>query len=127
MTDEELDAIAARADAASSAPWVADTNPPDDVVVWGHGAPGDEPLVCNVGASPIGMVGVCFDADAPNAEFIAHARADVPALVAELRRARETLRECTRLICYSPIRRVDLLTMIDAALGTIGAGATSPP
>ena len=72
-----LDKIEARANAATEGPWEAGERCvftlegapviSDDVVHYGHGMAGE---------------GVCREEDT---EFIAHARADVPALVAALR------------------------------------------
>ena len=91
----DLDAIEARANAASDGPWIVvhesaweadDVQHPDVIKV---GAPlyvgDDEPVtVCLVSTDyeddPVDVLG--------DAEFIAHARTDVPALVAALREAR---------------------------------------
>jgi hypothetical protein len=75
MTDLDLDAIEARVNAAADGPWVAErgarpTQWPKDYVA--------RPLRNRF------RVG-----DEADAEFIAHARTDVPALVAEVRRLRE--------------------------------------
>lgn len=69
LTNEDLDAIEARANAATEGPWAADR------------------LEGNLDSlySRVAEVGMWLEADA---EFIAHARADVPALVAEVRRLR---------------------------------------
>ena len=95
VTDLDLDAIEARANAASDGPWIVvhepaweadDVQHPDVIKV---GAPlyvgDDEPFtVCLVSTDyeddPVDVLG--------DAEFIAHARTDVPALVAALREAR---------------------------------------
>lgn len=67
ITDAELDAIEARADAATPGPWEPSKNEPGDVVVWG---PRED-----------------------DALFIACARYDVPALVRALRAARKRIAE----------------------------------
>lgn len=77
MTDEELDAIAARADAATAGPWFPDYDPRDD----GADQVVTERLTIAFMATPK----VRHERDA---EFIAHAREDVPRLVAEVRRLR---------------------------------------
>lgn len=73
MTELDLDAIKARADAASAGPWTAER----DGLVW---APrlGDP---------------VSGSTEMEDAEFIAAARADVPALVAEVERLQRLLGE----------------------------------
>jgi hypothetical protein len=73
MTDEELTGIEARANAATPGPWEAQHSYDDCWWLGGPEANGPDML-------PQG-----------DAEFIAHARADVPALVAEVRRLREAL------------------------------------
>ena len=80
LTPDKLDAIAARADAATEGPWSAS-------VIDGTGDV----------YGPDGM-GVAYDceggcASEEDAEFIAHARSDVPALVEEVRRLRAALVE----------------------------------
>lgn len=83
MTDEELNAIEARAKAATEGPWRA--LPCED---WkGH---------CDGILRPDGLMVVktdsgCYPPEMPDALFIAHARSDVPALVEEVRRLRRTL------------------------------------
>ena len=95
MTDLDLDAIEARADAATDGPWVVKHEPaweadnvqhPDVITVGAQMWEGDdEPMtVCLVSTDyEDDPVDVLLDA-----EFIAHARTDVPALVAALREAR---------------------------------------
>lgn len=82
MTDLELEAIAARAEAATAGPWeVRDADAhmvrgPRDVVLYAYNA---------------------FDGHKQgnaNAAFAAAARTDVPALVEEVRKLRGVLREC---------------------------------
>lgn len=86
MTPEELDAIESRANAAAPGPWRAPrrkhleqvvffaSDDPEDVIVLAGNSPG-----MKLGLSP------------EDAAFIAHAREDVPALVAEVRRLRTIL------------------------------------
>lgn len=82
---DRLAAIEARANAATEGPWDvasdADTYlKPTDVV--GPGEPGERFIICEYAGQ--------------DAEFIAHARADVPALVAALRAVLDEVAECRR-------------------------------
>ncbi|OZE77191.1 hypothetical protein CH305_18310 [Rhodococcus sp. 15-649-2-2] len=76
MTPGELAAIAARADAATVGPWEVATS--RDVY---------SAVIAPAGGATVGMD---FESDA-NAEFIAHAREDVPALLAVLRERDNTI------------------------------------
>lgn len=77
MTDEQLAEIEARANAATPGPWVQSQR--DTWMVYRDG-----------GGTPEVDVGGGYDTK-ENANFIAHARSDVPALVAEVRRLRVAL------------------------------------
>ena len=77
MTPEELDAIEQRANAATPGPW--------ELVDWFSAV---EPGRTDLG-SPIGEVGC--DLAIADAEFVAAARTDIPALIAEIRRLRREL------------------------------------
>ena len=83
MSALDLDAIQARADAATPGPWVSRTCEPCaardrlDLTIWGHG---DREMIANWSEQDEFYSG--------DAEFIAHARTDVPALVAEVRALR---------------------------------------
>lgn len=102
MTDLDLDAIEARANAATDGPWVVKHEPaweadnvqhPDVITVGAQmWEADDEPMtVCLVSTDhEDDPVDVLLDA-----EFIAHARTDVPALVAEVRRLREESAKAT--------------------------------
>jgi hypothetical protein len=88
----DLDAIEARAEAATPGDhWFADLEPEDQrccaaftsYEVWAAQDPDEE--------SNNGVV-TEFGCKKVDAEFIAHARTDVPALVAELRAAREVVK-----------------------------------
>lgn len=81
MTDDEVEAAAARAEAATAGPWVATQQAGDE---WWFGA-GDEVVVRGPAG---GMVCVTSDDGAAEMAFIAHARTDVPALAAEVLRLR---------------------------------------
>lgn len=87
MTPEELEAIKQRVNAATPGPWEADYDPRTD---------GADQIVDPQGFTicfmSVPSVSVDFDGDT---DFIAHARADVPALVAEVERLRA---ENTRLV-----------------------------
>ena len=96
MTDEELAKIEARANAATAGPWARDMYEDGEEGEGPHGVhPGsrgewvESRDVVSYAASDVGTVEIaagCYtDADAA---FIAAARADVPALVAEVRRLR---------------------------------------
>lgn len=77
---EELDAIEARANAATPGPWASETRTVDH----GNGVDDWHFLVMSDGES-VHTIGI------DDAAFIAAARADVPALVAEVRRLRALL------------------------------------
>ncbi len=82
----DLDAIQARADATSPGPWKGSPTCRDAVVA--DAKPGQEvdEEVRYYGGAPIGE-----SMHAADREFIAHARTDVPDLVAELRAARDAI------------------------------------
>ena len=81
LTAAELDAIEQRANAATEGPWEASAHD--------HAA-GDVPILDRTGHYLV----ICPDCgvrggyERADAEFIAHARSDVPALLAEVRRLR---------------------------------------
>jgi hypothetical protein len=83
MTELDLDEIEARANAATPGPWEA--------YFTLHG----DPMVVEQGQGPFGAV--TLPSTAPddygkaNAEFIAHAREDIPALVQRVRELEQTL------------------------------------
>jgi hypothetical protein len=85
MTEAELAAIQARTDAATPPEW---SHVRDELghwrIVWTHSR-----------NSSVGRRGKFFSDE--DAAFIAHARTDIPALLAEVRRLREALKEITRL------------------------------
>jgi hypothetical protein len=82
MSELDLDAIEARAAAATPAPWSRGGNADPGEVIYGEGG-----TLISVGWEGDGGV-IRPETDG---EFIAHARQDVPALVAEVRRLREAL------------------------------------
>ena len=81
MTDR-LDEIRARAEAATPGPWAAERE--DDyewIVVGGTYEPDCRYVIADCG----------FDSPQSNATFIAHAREDIPYLLAEVERLRAAL------------------------------------
>lgn len=89
MTPAELEQIAARAEGATEGEWT--THPHDAHMV--HGTRGV--VLYAYGA---------FDGDKKghaNAAFVAHARADVPALVAYVRRLREVAEKCEWVVNHN--------------------------
>ena len=97
LTDADLDAIEQRANAASEGPWSQDSDDPG--LVWGEQRSSGDGY-WSLFASETGHDATAQPQDA---EFIAHARTDVPALLAEVRRLRameQRVREYTRSIRY---------------------------
>lgn len=78
MTREELSAIEARAEAATPGPWRADGNSPRKV----RDADGDTFARIEL---PPGSTADEIAASHATATFIAHARTDIPALIAHIR------------------------------------------
>lgn len=72
MTQEQLEAIRKRAEAATAGPWELDG---DDGGIWNNG-----------GFNFLGTARNFYDDDA---NFIAHSREDIPALLAEVERYRK--------------------------------------
>jgi len=101
VTDDELNEIAARADAATPGPWL--------VRLHQHRPSAEDPapdwaevnarwrIVCVLRQWPERRGEKLRPVDRRNAAFIARARADVPALVAEVRRLRAELAACRRV------------------------------
>ncbi|WP_037161013.1 hypothetical protein [Rhodococcoides fascians] len=86
MSGLDLDAIEARAEATTEGPWCAITS----------GIPnGDHWYVCSAEGESLAYIsaddGINEDQREPDAEFIAHARTDVPALLAALRERDNTI------------------------------------
>lgn len=76
LTSDDLAAIRERAAAATEGPWTWASHTTADGDEWAVFDPADHALASN------------RDGWAPDAEFIAHAREDVPALLAEVERLR---------------------------------------
>ncbi len=91
MTPEELNEVKLRVNAATPGPWHADITDASDIVVWG---PEKNQFIGNVGRDRYSEThtAVYFDGEAEDAIFIAAARSDVVALVAEVRRLQKELR-----------------------------------
>lgn len=83
MTDDELNAIEQRANAATPGPWV-DTDPRH----IRHAEP-------NIYAGDYEVADVYDNNGCDDSSFIAHARQDIPALIAEIRRLRAALLQRT--------------------------------
>lgn len=79
ITKKELEEIEARTNAATPEPWTS-----DDCLVIG-------PIPSYAGNEAVCLTLMDTSADSSNAIFIAHAREDVPHLIAEVRRLREAL------------------------------------
>ena len=97
LTAADLDAIGQRANAATEGPWSQDSDDPG--LVWGEQRSSGDGY-WSLFASETGHDATAQPQDA---EFIAHARTDVPALLAEVRRLRameQRVREYTRSIRY---------------------------
>lgn len=89
MTEQELEAISARASAATPAP-------------WGIYVPeGESPRICNLILGEeidCTLAYMADEAEGDNAQFIAGAPTDVPALVAALREANAKIIELERVV-----------------------------
>lgn len=97
MTDADLEAIAARATAATNAPWRWSTFHPSHIF------------------SPAQSMSIALvdDCRAEDREFLVHARQDIDALLAEVRRLREDVAEKDRRIAGA-------LVEIDALMRRMG-------
>lgn len=84
MNEQELAEIEARANAATPGPWSVQVQH-HDTLIYG-GPPG--------GRIDLAKIVPWMTHDKPNADFIAHARQDVPALIAEVRHLRNVVKEC---------------------------------
>lgn len=90
LTDEELDAIEARCVAASPGPWKSfvegrDHFGGDDFIRVGDDTQDESDMYVSRAEAEAGAI---RPASAPDLDFIACARQDVPTLVAEIRRLR---------------------------------------
>ncbi len=87
LTDEQLAEIDARANAATPGPW-SHCLIPDCIEVEVEHWDLFSPTHTNSDGTQIGDSVACHTANGEDAEFIKHSRADVPALLAEVRRLR---------------------------------------
>lgn len=93
MTDEELAAIRARAEAATPGPWLADmTEIWSDSREYFSWLPHDRPYLSE--DHPYSH----SDQGNLDTEFIAHARQDIPALLAEVERLQERERKLVSIV-----------------------------
>ncbi len=103
LTDDDLREIRERCDLASAGRWIARRENPDFLVI---GAP-----VCYMDEDQDVVVGQPLDCGPTNdplddAQFIAHARTDVPRLLTEIERLRKELAERdARDTCNNDLRR----------------------
>ena len=86
MTQEQLDAIASRSTAAERGPWVVLNGGDNETPTFIDGPEGDVLIRDWWGSGYLRDEYVWVKE--PNAEFIAHAREDIPALLAEIDRLR---------------------------------------
>jgi hypothetical protein len=86
ITDSELDAMGARAEAATPGPWET-IHKYDGGLYSDHVVSPDRRCIANINAHP-NFGGKPYKAK-EIAEFIAHSREDIPRLIAEVRRLRE--------------------------------------
>lgn len=98
MTEQELQAIKERVENTTKGPWKVVKSEESGVQIgttWEHGQlKAGVPVV----TTAHGVGGTTIYINQNNAEFIAHAREDVPALIAEVERLRETL----QTIAFTP-------------------------
>jgi hypothetical protein len=85
MTDERIAEIEARANAATKGPWV--THSMNDACVYADFA--EEGRIIDCRWQPV--CGIDAFAASRNGRFVAHARTDIPDLIAALRAARERI------------------------------------
>jgi hypothetical protein len=117
MTNEELAAIKARAEAATPGPWTAAEDPTDG----GLWVMGKRPVrICDVESNTRSSDRLLEVGDV---EFIAHARSDIPALLAEVERLRKVLADvlplakCAAGLTGHPSKSWDAYNAAKDALG----------
>lgn len=123
MTDEELSEIRARVEAASDGPWSADDEGDGGSILdafGGHVVIGNGVVIDRVGRPAYGV-------GSPDADFIAHSREDVPALLAEVERlrAREAAARIDLHVALEEVRR--LAPELAAAMEIVRAVAHARP
>lgn len=104
MSDERLQQIQQRADAATKGPW---TNISDWPEVWSESEEYFGRFVALVGVAKMVNKTKCA-MQPPDSRFIAHSRADVPDLLAEVKRQREELKKANALA----VDRLELLKIL---------------
>lgn len=129
MTNAELDAIRKRAEAATAGPWHGNTalrmifakrqsGDPE-------GADGDRPIA-SIPLALDNTRGILGNRDA-DAAFIAHSREDIPALLDELQRLRDGLRDLRAFLVNGEIVSVfNLLGQVDRLLSPEAEPASEP-
>jgi hypothetical protein len=118
MTREELEAIRARADAATAGPWAAMDNSVytgrqwRDIVAGVRGIVYPSGFTRHSGGETETHYGVAISDE--NADFIAHARTDIPALLAEVERLRGAGEgQCPPNVCAVCYHRKDACAHCD--------------
>lgn len=94
MNAEELSAIEARADAATPGPWIVSADFSEVIA----------PCPCCGRICVCDCFGVPGHADCYNSDFIAHAREDIPALLAKVRSQGEEIERLRGLLVESSAR-----------------------
>ena len=115
MTNEELQAIKDRADAATPGPWIANPRATDGYV--------DDFLGAEIKGPPDAQRGQF--ARLEDAEFIAHAREDVPALVAHAEVLRSLFWQALEGVITILIENPETRETTIAMLGDLEAAAQS--
>lgn len=96
MTDETLKAIEERANKATPGPWTAEPSDPNG---WSDEEPHCDGIHTESGGWRNAIVttdGGVYGPRMPDADFIAHAREDVPKLLGEVRRLRADVQRLER-------------------------------
>ena len=100
MKKEELEAIKRRCDAATAGPWRVE-----------HGIN----VICADGKTATGATGTdaeyWHNRDKSNAEFIAHARTDIPNLIEEIEKLQEQVSELRRKLYEVQVRAGEIIEL----------------
>jgi hypothetical protein len=115
VTEDELKAIEARAEAAWAGPWTIEYDRNDQANIYA----GPD---CWLALLPHQCVAPIEQEQKRNAAFVAAARTDVPALVAEVRRLRDALEEIAQ---YAP-NHATLGQAMRRAQGALGGSEDTP-
>jgi len=130
MTEQELQAIEQRANGATAGPWKAEMG---QVLYW---SPRPTKAKPNAGYTHTLMRAEQTDyasgeffavVDDTDATFISHARTDVPALVAEVRRLRGALQNVCVHTGHNPSASKELLAELLASCQRIALAALGAP